>query len=183
MLRPRFYAPTLVIAAIVLGFLISSTTLAPVSSKPLSVTSSRFVQQEVREHDAYTVVRLVEAKTRVAARVKVRSHTAHTAPRATRTRRQGSAILTSGGSVSGILARIRGCESGSGPNSPGNYRAENRSSSASGAYQFLDSTWRSTTGLRPPASAYSPAVQDAAARKLFSRSGTSPWAPSRHCWG
>lgn len=86
-------------------------------------------------------------------------------------------------SIPGVLARIRGCESGSGPSSPGNYRAENSRSTASGAYQFLDGTWRSTTGLKPPASAYPPAVQDAAALTLYRRSGTRPWNASRHCWG
>ena len=76
-----------------------------------------------------------------------------------------------------IQARIRWCESRN------NYKAENPRSTASGAYQFLDGTWRSVTGLRPPASAHSPAVQDAAFRKLFAASGTRPWNASKGCWG
>ena len=82
-----------------------------------------------------------------------------------------------------ILTRIRGCESGTGPTSPGSYTAENRTSSASGAYQFLGSTWATVTGLAPPASAYSSSVQDQAARTLYESSGTAPWASSRGCWG
>lgn len=81
-----------------------------------------------------------------------------------------------------VLKRIRGCESGNGPQSRGDYRAENAQSSASGAYQFLDSTWRSVTGTRPPASSHSRAAQDAAALKLYRQSGTSPWRSSRSCW-
>ncbi len=86
------------------------------------------------------------------------------------------------GNVGGILARIRGCESGSGPSSAGDYGAKNPRSSASGAYQFLDSTWRSVTGLAAPASAHPPSVQDAAAARLYASSGTTPWNASRGCW-
>lgn len=75
-----------------------------------------------------------------------------------------------------ILTRIRACESG------GDYTARNPRSSAAGAWQFLGSTWASVTGSPAPASAYPPATQDAAAVKLYRRSGTSPWSPSRHCW-
>jgi hypothetical protein len=61
------------------------------------------------------------------------------------------------------------CESGGNPN------AENASSSASGLFQFLDSTWTSTTGQPPPASAYIPEAQIAAAGQLWQSSGWSPW--------
>jgi hypothetical protein len=101
---------------------------------------------------------------------------ARNTPRATRNR--GTA-----GNLPAVLRRIRGCESGSGPTSPGNYSAENGSSSASGAFQFTSGTWRSVTGLRPPASAYSRAVQDRAAIKHYRDVGTSPWNASRGCWG
>lgn len=75
-------------------------------------------------------------------------------------------------------AVIRGCES------DGDYHAENPVSSASGAYQFIDSTWTWVTGLQPPASAYAPAVQDAAFHELWDDGrGASHWDASRSCWG
>jgi hypothetical protein len=95
----------------------------------------------------------------------------------------GASVDLPAGEMPAILYRIRGCESGNGPNSPGSYTAKNPNSSASGAYQFLDSTWRSVTGTPPPARAYSPAEQDAAALALYNSSGTSPWNASRYCWG
>jgi hypothetical protein len=52
----------------------------------------------------------------------------------------------------------------------------NPSSSASGAAQFLDSTWTSTTGLAPPAAAYPLDTQIAAAAALWRSSGWSPWS-------
>lgn len=79
----------------------------------------------------------------------------------------------------GTLARIKACESG------GSYRAVNSSSGASGAYQFLDTTWRTvpaargyTTAASAPAS-----VQDQAARQLYAREGSRPWTASVGCWG
>lgn len=63
----------------------------------------------------------------------------------------------------GFLACVRAHESG------GNYRAANPVSTASGAYQFLDSTWRTLSG-RSGHSGYAramhapPAVQDAVAQ-------------------
>lgn len=71
-----------------------------------------------------------------------------------------------------FLAAIREQESG------GNYRSVNRSSGASGAYQFMPGTWRYALGLagygtspyayRPAADA-PPWLQDAAAKALMSR--------------
>jgi hypothetical protein len=88
-----------------------------------------------------------------------------------------------------LLLRIRSCESG--PNGyathgyafDANYTETNPASTASGAWQFLDSTWQSTTGLPGRAKDYSPAVQDAAALKLDATEGSTPWAASRPCWG
>ena len=76
------------------------------------------------------------------------------------------------------MSVVAECESG------GNLTAKNPRSTASGLYQFLDSTWEWVTGLPAPASAYPKAVQDSAFRKLWADgSGASHWFPSRHCWG
>ncbi|MEP7330657.1 MAG: transglycosylase family protein [Terracoccus sp.] len=79
---------------------------------------------------------------------------------------------------SGVLARIKACESG------GSYTAQNPSSSASGAYQFLTSTWRALPASAGyPTAASAPAgVQDRAAQQLFAQQGTSPWLASAACW-
>ena len=69
------------------------------------------------------------------------------------------------------LDAIKQCESG------GNYQAVNASSGASGAYQFLDSTWAGmsqSAGYAHAADAPA-AVQDAAAAELMARSGASQW--------
>lgn len=66
--------------------------------------------------------------------------------------------------------RVMLCESGGDPT------IHNRSSSASGLWQFLDGTWRSTTGLAPPASAYPAGQQTAAAAALWRSSGWRPWS-------
>jgi hypothetical protein len=89
-----------------------------------------------------------------------------------------AAGASAGAGSRGIASRVRACESG------GNYRAENSHSTASGAYQFINSTWTGTTGLRPPASAYPPAVQDRAFAKLWAGGrGAHNWDASRSCWG
>lgn len=79
-------------------------------------------------------------------------------------------------SPSGVASCIRKWESG------GNYSAQNPSSTASGAYQFLDSTWRNVTGLSGRAMNYSPAIQDKAFYKLWNNgAGASQWTTSYHC--
>lgn len=78
-----------------------------------------------------------------------------------------------------VLERIKQCESG------GNYRAVNPRSGASGAYQFLDGTWRAlpqSRGYRKAMYA-PPGRQDRAAQTLYARQGTRPWNASRACWG
>jgi DNA gyrase/topoisomerase IV subunit B len=76
----------------------------------------------------------------------------------------------------GIAACIRKYESG------GNYRALNSGSGASGAYQFMDSTWQSITGLPGKAMNYSPAQQDAAFWKLWNNGkGASNWVTAPRC--
>lgn len=76
------------------------------------------------------------------------------------------------------LESIKNCESG------GNYSAVNASSGASGAYQFLDSTWQSMSASAGYATAASApeSVQDAAAIELYNAQGTTPWAASESCW-
>jgi hypothetical protein len=94
--------------------------------------------------------------------------------------------------VTGLLARIRGCESGGGnPHAPGDYGADNPYSSASGAFQVTDATWRSwrvTYGSGTNAASYArakhapPAVQDTVVVRAFNAQGTRPWAASKSCW-
>jgi hypothetical protein len=88
------------------------------------------------------------------------------------------------GDMPAVMERIAGCESGSGPYSPGSYTAQNPRSSASGRYQFIDSTWQSldAAGDYERAVHAPPAVQDAAALELYRRSGTAPWNESKGCW-
>ena len=50
-----------------------------------------------------------------------------------------------------------------------------------GAYQFELGTWTSLTGLPSPAEDYPPAVQDAAALKLYSQRGWEPWTTRDVC--
>ena len=78
-----------------------------------------------------------------------------------------------------VLEEIKQCESG------GDYTAHNPTSSASGAYQFLDMVWQSTdAGVGYASADAAPEhVQDAAAVELYSEWGTFPWLPSAHCWG
>ena len=60
--------------------------------------------------------------------------------------------------------------------SNGNYSVGN-----GGAYQFEFSTWNALTGLPSPAEDYPPAVQDAAALKLYSQRGWEPWTTRYVC--
>jgi hypothetical protein len=50
-----------------------------------------------------------------------------------------------------------------------------------GAYQFELGTWVGLTGLPDPAEDYPPAVQDAAALKLYSERGWEPWSTRFVC--
>lgn len=66
----------------------------------------------------------------------------------------------------------------------GGRNIRNPKSSASGYYQFLDSTWREIapqvgidTGLYPTAMSASRELQRAAATRLYEQRGFSPWAP------
>ena len=50
-----------------------------------------------------------------------------------------------------------------------------------GAYQFEFGTWTALTGLPSPAEDYPPAVQDAAALKLYAQRGWEPWSTRYAC--
>lgn len=68
---------------------------------------------------------------------------------------------------------VMACETG-GTFDPGIHNEQG--SGASGLFQFLASTWTATTGLAPPAGAYSPEVQIAAAGNLYASSDWAPWS-------
>ena len=76
------------------------------------------------------------------------------------------------------LEKIKQCESG------GDYTAENPTSTASGAYQFIDGTFQSLSASQgyTHAADAPEAVQDAAAIELYNEQGTAPWAASASCW-
>lgn len=74
----------------------------------------------------------------------------------------------------GLLGRVIYCESH-------NYQyAKNRSSTASGYGQWLDSTWRSS-GL-PRFSVFDGLANVLATARLISEGGLSHWNASRRCW-
>src|SRR5207245_1571918 len=77
------------------------------------------------------------------------------------------------------LDSIAKCESG------GNPHAQNASSSASGLYQFIDSSWAAYGGKKygPRAKDATPAQQTEIAQAAVARSGLTPWKASQHCWG
>lgn len=77
--------------------------------------------------------------------------------------------------TSGLGERIAECESG------GSYTAQNPSSSASGKYQYLDSTWNGYGGYASAADA-PPAVQEERFAKDIAVS-SAPWNASKYCWG
>jgi len=130
------------------------------------------VQQEVRQAPATPAPEVVE--TPAATPVVVASAPPKVNNVATvRTVKQAGATYAVG--TDGILRRIAQCESG------GSYTAQNSRSTASGKYQFLNSTWGGYGGYKRAADA-PPAVQDAKAQATLAKSGTRPWAASQRCW-
>lgn len=81
-----------------------------------------------------------------------------------------SAAPRRSGSTGDAWDCIRQHESG------GNYSDPN-----GGAYQFLDSTWRSMGTGYPTAESAPPTVQDDAARRLQARSGWGQWTTASRC--
>ncbi len=79
------------------------------------------------------------------------------------------------GSLPPIMLRVRWCESRN------NYTAESRRSTASGAWQFLDSSWARYAGYARAMDA-PPEVQDQKALNVYNAVGTRPWNASRRCW-
>jgi hypothetical protein len=79
--------------------------------------------------------------------------------------RMSPSSTSGGGDVDRVLSTIKGGESG------GNYNAKNPNSSASGAYQFIDSTWQAATRKYGIGQEYKtarsapPEIQDMVARK------------------
>jgi Transglycosylase-like domain len=58
---------------------------------------------------------------------------------------------------------------------------DNYSEGGGGAYQFALGTWEGLTGLGTPAEDSPPAVQDAAALKLYAQRGWEPWTTRYVC--
>jgi hypothetical protein len=79
------------------------------------------------------------------------------------------------------LRRIGGCESTGRPDGPLVWTAHNRKSGASGAFQYLRSTWNHFAGFLD-AELAPPSVQLDRALSDYRRSGTTPWAASARCW-
>lgn len=72
---------------------------------------------------------------------------------------------------------IAACESGF------RWNAANGRSSARGVFQYLSGTWRSTEEGRNGASVLDADANIRMAVSAIARSGTTPWAASRRCWG
>jgi hypothetical protein len=125
-------------------------------------------------NDRISVVERTMPPVTVTATVRVTQR----ASRSLESTRSAAPKAVSGGNaaLTPLQLRIRWCESRD------DYRAQNPTSSASGAWQFLDSTWHSVTGLGGSARDYSRAQQDAAFLDLYASAGTRPWDASRGCW-
>ena len=82
-----------------------------------------------------------------------------------------------------VARAVAACESVGDVGGIPDYSAENPTSTASGAFQFLDGTFEWVTGLPGPTSAHPPEVQDRAFLDLWDEGrGKSHWNPSRYCW-
>jgi hypothetical protein len=101
----------------------------------------------------------------------------------------GSMMAVTSGTAYAEPVKMDGPPGGWGPvltcESHSNPKAENPDSSASGAWQFLDSTWAALGGTLFGARAKDAtfAQQEQIADKAYAESGLSPWAASEGCWG
>lgn len=78
---------------------------------------------------------------------------------------------------------VAACESGSLETGRYDSQAQNPTSSASGAFQFIDGTWEWVTGLPAPAKDYPLLVQIWAFDRLWADGrGAAHWEASRSCW-
>ena len=91
----------------------------------------------------------------------------------------GAALVAGTAHADVDWSAIIACESG------GRATATNPSSTASGLFQFLDSSWIAYGGGKYAARAKdaTPAQQYEIANHAYALSGLSPWAASRSCWG
>ena len=173
--------------AAVLGACIAGPLLILGCTGPAHVTAAAPV--EARDIKPTPIVRALPAPTHRASRSRPIPAATQVVVRAVPAATQPVAPTLRAAGLPTILLRIRSCESGAngyathGYAYDANYTETNPASTASGGFQFLDSTWQSVTGLTGRAMDYSPAVQDAAALKLFREQGTSPWLASQPCWG
>lgn len=71
---------------------------------------------------------------------------------------------------------IARCESGY------NANAKNRSSTASGVFQYLAGTWANTPEGKAGKSVFDVEANIEAAVRHIAKKGTSPWNASKHCW-
>jgi Transglycosylase-like domain len=130
-----------------------------------------FVESVIAEENARAQAE-AEAAARAAAQAAAARQVVRSAP--------SSSPSTSSSTNSGALECIKQRESG------GNYGVYNsQGSGASGAYQFMPSTWNSTAssvgrtdlvGVDPAAA--SPSDQDAMAAALYGQQGSAPWGGS-----
>jgi hypothetical protein len=77
---------------------------------------------------------------------------------------------------SAIPLAIARCESGY------NQFSKNKSSTASGVFQYLSSTWRNTPAGRQGISVFDADANVKMAVSSIAANGTAPWLASRHCW-
>lgn len=142
-----------------------------------SLISSKLVEGE-RAAAAAEAERQRKAAAEEASRSAARAAAAAAAPKK-KTPPAQTSVATSGGGgdwVERVRLCIRHAESRD------NYTARSATGKYTGAYQFSNATWQSTTGTPGPASAYPPAVQDAAFLKLFNGGkGGSQWTTYARC--
>jgi hypothetical protein len=130
---------------------------------------------------AYLKAVAVQKQQQAQAQAEAQAQAAQAAAAASAARAQAVAVAAPAPAASGAgsdatstntadWACIRQHESG------GNYAVGN-----GGAYQFQFGTWAALTGLPSPAQDYPAAVQDAAALKLYSQRGWTPWTTRYAC--